>query len=153
MVNPIIYAIKMYYQNRRKTHIQERKIAVAVMPVFDCLLVENYAKRWMRDMSKLNDMKEKCEILKTNFPEDASKISTRNIYQRVIKEYVVLHCLNTLSICVFTFLIFQPVSEIYRYTHMLKCHIFIKFFQLNLNGWIPKHTIELSPHQTNVDTA
>lgn len=57
--------------------------------------VHHHHEHIMRDISKLNDMKEKCEILKTNFPEDASKISTRNIYQRVIKEYVVLHCLNT----------------------------------------------------------
>lgn len=41
-----------------------------------------------RDMEKLNNMKEKCEMLKNNYPEDASKISTRHIYQREIKKYV-----------------------------------------------------------------
>lgn len=64
--------------------------------------VHHHHEHIMRDMLKLNDMKEKCEISKKNFPEDATKISTRNIYQRVIKEFVVLHCLNILSMCLFT---------------------------------------------------
>lgn len=42
----------------------------------------------IHDMKKLNNMKERCEILKNNYPEDASKISTRNIYQREIMKYV-----------------------------------------------------------------
>lgn len=40
----------------------------------------------MRDMEKVNNMKEKCEMLRDNYPEDASKISARNIYQREIKK-------------------------------------------------------------------
>lgn len=46
----------------------------------------------VRDMEKLNNMKAKCEILKSDFLEDASKISTRNIYQREIKKYIRIVC-------------------------------------------------------------
>lgn len=42
----------------------------------------------MRDMKKINNMKEKCETIKTDFTEEASTISTRNIYQREIKRYI-----------------------------------------------------------------
>lgn len=33
---------------------------------------------------QFNDMKDKCEVLKNDFPEDAHNISNRNIYQRTI---------------------------------------------------------------------
>lgn len=42
----------------------------------------------MGDMKKLNNIKEKCQILRKEFPEDASLISTRHIYTREIKKYV-----------------------------------------------------------------
>lgn len=48
----------------------------------------------MRDMDKANEMKEKCKTLKHEFAEDSHKISSRNIFQRVIAKYVCL-----LSVC------------------------------------------------------
>lgn len=38
----------------------------------------------MRDMKKSNNIKQKCAILKNDFPEESHKISPRNIFQREI---------------------------------------------------------------------
>lgn len=40
----------------------------------------------VRDMNKTNNMKAKCQTLKNNHPEDAHKISARNIFQREMKK-------------------------------------------------------------------
>lgn len=42
----------------------------------------------VRDMEKTNNMKRKCQTLKKDYPEVAHKISTRNIFQREMVEYV-----------------------------------------------------------------
>lgn len=38
----------------------------------------------VRDMEKVNKMKENCKLLKNNHNEDAHKVSARNIFQREI---------------------------------------------------------------------
>lgn len=38
----------------------------------------------MRDMSKMNTIKQNCKVLKDKFAEDSHKIPLRNIYQREI---------------------------------------------------------------------